>query len=238
MAVTSTVALTPRDHAILRSAWSLGYAPAATLRALTSPETAAETFSKRLGKLHRARYLTQTRFIAPAGALWLYGIGRAALLTGDPASWRPGLAQIEHTLAVADVLVALQRPGFAAPLRVTSWQGESELRAWASPGAPYPDARLTWTSPRRKGVWLLELDRATESRAAWRRKLARHLTVRGDDLVLAVTTSRDRAEHIAVVAADVGVALLATTAAAVHANLDPEVLDARTRRIRRLSACA
>lgn len=235
--MTRGIALTPRDRAIVRTAWSLGYAPAHTLRALTSPETSAGTFRDRLRKLHRAHYLTQTRFIAAAGGLWLYGIGRAALLPKDTAPWRPPLAQIQHTLAVADAVVALQRPGFAAPLTVTSWQGEAELRAWAPPGAPFPDARLTWTSARGDGAWLVEVDRATESRTAWRCKLGRYLTTAEPYLILALTTSRSRASHLAVLAADMGVPLLAATATAVSSELDPETFDARSRRIRRLSSC-
>lgn len=231
------LALTERDHAIVHAAWSFGYAPAHVLRSLTSPATSPGTFRDRLRRLHRAQLLVQTRFVAPAGGLWLYGIGRAALLAGDAAPWRPGLAQLEHTLAVADAVVHLQRPGFAAPLQITSWQGEAELRAWAAPGAPFADARLTWSAPSGSGVWLLELDRATESRTAWRRKLARYLSSPGDELILAVTTTTARAEHLAVLAADLGAPLLATTTAAVRDDLDPSVYDARVRRRRLLSTC-
>lgn len=233
----SGLALTPRDHAILRTAWSLGYAPASALRALTSPETSAGTFRDRLRRLHRAKYLRQQRFVAPAGGLWLYAIGSAAALPGDAAPWRPGLAQVEHTLAVADVVVQLQRPGFAAPLTVTGWQGEAELRAWAPPGAPFPDARLQWHCPAGEGTWLVELDRATQSRTVWRRKLARYLAADDIGVVLAVTTSATRAGHLAVLAADLGVPLLATTAAAVRDETDPCVFDARVRRRRPLSTC-
>ncbi|GAC1442378.1 MAG: hypothetical protein NVSMB55_12940 [Mycobacteriales bacterium] len=229
--------LTPRDQAILRAAWSLGYAPAHVLRRLASPTTSAGTFGNRLYRLHRARLLVLAKFIAPAGGLWLYGIGRAALLAGDAAPWRPGLSQVEHTLAVADAVVHLQRPGFAAPLQVSSWQGEAELRAWALPGAPFPDARLEWSGPAGPGVWLLELDRATESRAAWRRKLARYLAAPAEGLVLAATTSDARARNLAVLAADMGAPVLATTAAAIRDELDPDVYDARVRRRSPLSTC-
>jgi hypothetical protein len=235
--VVTGLALTARDHAIVRAAWSFGYAPAHVLRSLTSPITSPGTFSDRLRRLHRAELLVQTRFVAPAGGLWLYGVGRRALFVGDNTPWRPGMAQLEHTLAVADAVVQLQRPGFAPPLQVTGWQGEAELRAWAPPGAPFPDARLEWSAPNGSGAWLLELDRATESRGAWRRKLARYLATDTHELVLAVTTSSTRAEHLAVLAADLGAPVLATTARDVRAELDPTVYDARTRRRRRLSAC-
>lgn len=221
--------LTARDRQLVRAAWSLGYAPASTLRALVSPTTSGGTLRDRLRRLHRAGYLVQTRYVAPAGDLWLYGAGRAALTVGEPAPWRPSLAQIEHTLAVGQAVVALTRPGFAAPLRITGWQGEAELRAWAAPGAPYPDARISWEHDAACGSWLVEVDRATESRTAWRRKLVRYLTANLPDPVLVLTTSQTRAKGLAVVAADLGVALLATTLDAALDHDDPPVLDTRRR---------
>lgn len=222
--------LTARDRQLIRSCWSLGSAPASTLRALVSPTTSAGTLRDRLRRLHRAGHLVQTRYIAPTGDLWLYGVGRAALSPGDPAPWRPSLAQVEHTLAVGQAVVALTRPGFAPPLQITGWQGEAELRAWAPPGWPYPDARITWTRDQQHSSWLVEVDRATESRAAWRRKLVRYLTAGASDPVLVLTTSQTRATGLAIVAADLGVPLLATTLSAACEHDDPTVLDARRRR--------
>lgn len=230
--------LTPRDRQLIRACWSLGYAPSSTLRALVSPTTSAGTLRDRLRRLHRAGHLVQIRYIAPTGDLWLYGIGRAALAPGEVAPWRPSLAQVEHTLAVGQAVVALTRPGFAPPLQITGWQGEAELRAWAPPGWPYPDARITWTRDQQHNSWLVEVDRATESRAAWRRKLVRYLTAALPDPVLVLTTSQTRATGLAVVAADLGVPLLATTLDAVCQQDDPPVLDARYRRQATLSAAS
>jgi hypothetical protein len=84
---------------------------------------------------------------------------------------------------------------------------------------------------------LVELDRATESRAAWRRKLGRYLSCRSEEPVLVLTTSSRRAKHIAMLAADVGVPLLATTTESVHTEADPGVFDARVRRRLPLSRC-
>jgi hypothetical protein len=229
------VVLTDRDRKLIHNCWSLGYAPAAHLRALVSPDTSVDTFRKRLRRLHRASYLQQTSYVAPQGGLWLYGVGRAALPAGSPAAWRPSLAQVEHTLAVGQAVVALTRPGFTPALRITGWQGEAELRAWAPPGWPYPDARIAWTTEDRPGSWLVEVDRATETRPAWRRKLVRYLTAAHPDPVLVLTTSQPRATGLAVVAADLGVPLLATTLTAVCEQDDPEVLDTRIRQRRRLS---
>lgn len=221
-----TVALTARDRALIRAAWSLGAATHSTLRALVSPATQADTLRRRLRQLHRAGYLTQSRHIGAAGCLWLYGAGRNALVRNEPRPWRPGLAQIEHTLAVGEVIVALTRHGFASPLVVTGWQGEAELRAWAAPGAPFPDARVAWRVGDRAGAWLVEVDRATESSAAWRRKLVRYLTTDVREPVFAVTTSARRAAMLATVARDLGVPLHATTATAVRDDNDPSVYDA------------
>lgn len=232
--MTGGLALTERDRRITTAAWSFGFTTAKTLRLLISPSTSPSTFRERLGRLHRSGHLIQQTFVALGGQLWLYGVGRAALPVGEPAPWRPSLAQVEHTLAIADVVVQLTQPALAPGLVITQWQGEAELRAWAPPDCPYPDARIFWQSEQRSGSWLIEVDRATESRAAWRRKLVRYLTAAHPDPVLVVTTSQARAQNIAVVAADMGVAVLATTFAAVAQGTEPEVLDARTRQRRPL----
>lgn len=224
------VALTERDTQILHACFSLGAAPARALHALISPDISPGTFRDRLRKLHHAGYLHQQRFVAPTGGLWLYSVGPAARAAGERRPWRPGLAQLSHTLDVATLLIAVTRPGFAAPVRVTGWKGEAEIRAWASPGAPFPDLLVTWQRDTGPGRWLVELDRATESRITWRRKLVRYLTHATTDPVLAVTTSDTRAVHLAQVASEVGVPLLSTTLAACQAGLDPVVLDTRSRR--------
>ena len=229
------LALQPRDEKLIHAAWSLGYAPAATLRALVSPDVAPGTLRDRLRRLCQNGFLTQQRFVSPAGGLWLYGIGRAALQVGQPNPWRPSLAQISHTLAVGDAVVALTRPGFAAPLEVTGWRGEAELREWATPGAPFPDAEIQWRLSGSDGRWHVEVDRATESRAAWRRKLVRYLTADSGGAVLALTTSEPRARSLAHVAADLGVHALVTTLDEARANADPWVLDSRRRRRRPIS---
>lgn len=222
--------LTDRDRAIVRAAWSLGLATHETLRLLVSPHTRANTLRRRLCQLHRAGYLTQTRHIGPTGSIWLYGAGPRALVPGEPRPWRPSLAQLEHTLAVGDVLVALtgRRPG----LTISAWQGEAELRSWAAPGAPYPDARVAWRIERGgTGAWLVEVDRGTESHAAWRRKLVRYLVAGTVESVLAVTTTAARAQAIASLAAEVGVDLVAMPRDALDSSDHSAVFDARTRRV-------
>lgn len=229
-----TVALTDRDRALIRAAWSLGAATSPTLRALVTPQTNPDTVRRRLRRLHRDGYLTQTRVFGPAGCVWLYGIGPKALRPDDPRPWRPGLAQLQHTVAVGEIVVALTRPGFAAPLTITGWQGEAELRAWSAPGMPFPDARVTWRAGDTAGAWLVELDRATESHAAWRRKLVRYLTNPRGGEVLAITTSAARAKALAATGSEIGVDVLATTTAAVRGTSDPLVYDARSRKVRPL----
>jgi len=224
------IALTDRDRALIRAAWSLGLATHETLRMLVSPQTRANTLRRRLGQLHRHGYLTQTRHVGPGGCIWLYGVGARGLTPGEPRPWRPSLAQLEHTLTVGDVLVALTRSGFASPLVVTGWQGESEVRAWATPGTPFPDARVTWGAEDARGVWLVEVDRATESHAAWRRKLVRYVTARPSGTVLAITTSTARARGLATVASEIGLQLLATSLTETLLTPNPTVFDASLRR--------
>lgn len=216
--------LTERDRELIRAAWSLGLATHETLRLLVSPQTRANTLRRRLCQLHRAGYLTQTRHIGPTGCIWLYGVGPRALIRGEPRPWRPSLAQLEHTLTVGGVLVSLTRP--RRGLTITGWQGEAELRAWAAPGAPYPDARITWQMRDVQGGRLVEVDRGTESLSAWRRKLARFLSAPAPGAVLAVTTTSARARRLALVAAELGIDLLATTIRLVHERDDPPAYDA------------
>lgn len=226
-----SAALTSRDRAIIHAAWSLGYVTSDVLRTLVSPHIATRTMRRRLSRLHLGGYLVQQRVVGATGHLYLYGAGRRALPEGAPAPWRPGLAQIDHTLAVGDTLLALIRPAFGAgDVQVTGWHGEAEIRAWSAPGAPIPDLRIEWRNDRQAGRWDVEVDRATESRAAWRRKLARYLADPRAQPVLTVTTSADRARGLARIAADVGALVWTTTASAVSAEPDPWVFDAVHRR--------
>ena len=234
-----TLALTERDHALIHAAWSLGLCTAATLRALVSPHTSAGTLRDRIRLLHRERYLTQVRYVAPKGALWLYGAGPKTRRPHERPGWKPSLAQVEHTLAVSEAIVALTRPGFAAPLVITGWQGEAEIRAWADRGEPYPDARITWQHDTKLGAWLVEVDRSTESRAAWRRKLARYLTRPSPDLILVLTKTRHRAANIAALASDVGLPAMTTSLPSAITETDPTVFDSAGRRTVPLSeTCA
>ena len=171
-----SVALTDRDRALMHVAWSLSAATAPTMQALIGSTTHPDTFRRRLRRLHREGYLTQTRHVGPAGCVWLYSLGPRGRASDGARPWRPSIAQLERTLAVGEVLVALTRPGFAAPINVINWHGEAELRGWAQPGAPFPDACVTWLHGKIEGLWLVEVDRGTESQAAWRRKLIRYLT--------------------------------------------------------------
>ena len=238
MTPTRNLALTDRDREVLHAVWSLGCATSGTLRTLVSPSTSPDTFTRRLKRLRQHGHLVVQRYVAPDGGLWLYSLGPAGRAPGEPAPWRPGLAQVEHTLAVCAAVCALTRPGFVHPVIITGWRGEAELRAWAEPGAPFPDAAIAWRTGQLTGVWWVEVDRATESRAAWRRKLVRYLTSSSDGTVLALTTSRARAVHLAAVAVETGIPLLSTTLASVIDEPDHLVFDTRTRQRLPLSAAA
>jgi hypothetical protein len=233
-----SIAITDRDRRLIHAAWSLGAATHTTLRALVTPETRANTLRRRLHLLHSERYLVQRQHVGPAGCLWLYGAGPRGLRSSDDRPWRPGLAQIEHTVAVGHTIVALTRPGFVPGLHPTGWQGEAELRSWAAPGEPFPDARITWEHDGATGAWLVEVDRGTESRSAWRRKLVRYLISGTAETVLAVTTTQRRAAGLTAVAADIGVDLIATTIEDIVRD-NPDVIDARTAtRVPLSQACA
>ena len=231
------LALTDRDRALMHVAWSLGAVMAPTMQALVRSTTHPDTFRRRLRRLHREGYLTQTRHIGPAGCVWLYSLGPRGRAPDGARPWRPSISQLEHTIAVGDAIVALTRPGFAAPIEVISWHGEAELRGWAQSGQPFPDARVTWQRGSVRGAWLVEVDRATESHAAWRRKLARYLAHQ-PGTILALTTTSARAQRIARTASDLGVHLVATTLRNAFVESNPLVYDAVQRRSRPLTdAC-
>lgn len=188
------IVITPRDRALIRAVWSLGATTSDVLQQLVSPETGPRAMRRRLHVLCAAGYLRQRRIIGGQGHTYLYTTRPAAsrLEPGTGEGWQPSLAQLEHSLLTGRVIAALVRGAALAPAQATGWQGEAELRSWARPGDPYPDGRLTWVEGRRSGAWLLEVDRGTESRAAWRRKLGRYLVADPADDVLAITPSAAR----------------------------------------------
>lgn len=234
------IALTKRDEDIVRAAWSLGHVTADGLRQLLSPTTSLNTFTARLRRLRASRHLTRLEVVAGLRHTYLYGAGIRARAPGSPAPWRPSLTQLPHTLAVERTLLRLVDPSFAQRLTVTAWQGEAEIRAWAEPGAPFPDLVVNWSaaglpaeSP--QGMWAVEVDLATEAKAAWKRKLARYLLHEPRcGRLLVVTTSRQRAANLARLAAHHGAPALTTTFADLASSPDPVVLDATVRRRRPL----
>lgn len=230
------VAITDRDAAVIHAAYSLGYVTAGGLRELISPATGQETFSARLRLLTEARHLTRLACIDGLRRIYLYGIGPRSRAPGSPPPWRPATAQLDHTLAVERALVSLVRAGTVGPLQVAGWHGEGEIRAWARPGEPFPDLRIDWRVGDATGSWQVEVDRATESRAALRRKFGRYLAAANSfDLVLVVTTSPARARNVAVLAHEVGAPVLVATSHDLLSMSDPLVLDAIHRRSHLLS---
>lgn len=221
------VALTPRDHELVRCVWALGWVTSDVLREVVAPATQVKTLTRRLGQLVDAGYLRRRRIVGGVGHLWLYGTGRLAPVL-DPAfrdAWRPSDAQVLHTLAVGETLATLVAPGRLGGLVVTSWQGEAALRTWHRAGQPVADLYVEWTIPSGRGAWHVEVDRGTEARNAWRRKLVRYLHVRSA-VPLVVTTSDTRARNLALLARELGVAALTTDAAALRGEAVPQVYDA------------
>jgi hypothetical protein len=217
-----------RDLQIIRATWSLGWATSHALTMLVSPTTSVKTFAGRLTELCAAGYLRKRRVVnGPKGHVWLYGLGRRAL-TIDPSyggAWRPSDTQILHTIAVVETLVALHVPGKLGKLRCGTWQGEAELRAWHEPGTAVPDLLLRWSGPSSEGTWAVEVDRGTEARGAWRRKLVRYFGTPPGAL-LVVTTSPQRARNLALLARELGVPALTTDRESLLTDSVLQVYDA------------
>lgn len=237
---TARVSLTARDHLLVHAAWSFGWVTSPTLTQLVSPGTSVKTLAGRLSQLAAAGYLRRRHVPAGPGAhVWLYGAGRNAASI-DPAfrdAWRPPDAQLAHTLAVSATIAALIRPGALGRIDVTAWQGEAELRTWHEAGAPLPDLRLRWRLGDESGTWAIEVDRGTEARGAWRRKLVRYLHTR-NHVPLIVTTSDERARNIARLARDLGVAALTTDRHTLAIAPPLHVYDARSGRRRAVDQAA
>lgn len=240
-ATKARLVITGRDRAIIDTVVRLGATTSTVLRQLHAPDTDPQTVRRRLRRLTAARLLTSTGHIAPDCALHLYTVGPAALVPGQDRPWAPSTNQLEHTLAVGDTLLHLTSPDLADGIAVIGWEGEAELRGWAQPGHPRPDLRVHWQrhatgNNRDAGGWLqVEVDRATEAGAAWRRKLTRYLTHQPNALLLTVTTSDQRARGLARHALGVGVHLLALPTATLAAGRDPLVYDTRGQRRHPLS---
>jgi hypothetical protein len=228
MSRTAVVTLTSRDHDLVRAAWSLGWVTSQVLADVVSPGTLPKTLAVRLSQLTAAGYLRRQRVVGgPRGHVWLYGVGRAApkIDAAYARPWRPSDAQLLHTLAIGDTLSALLTPNRLGTLCATGWRGEAELRAWHAPGEAVADLHVAWTMSDASGAWYVEVDRATESRNAWRRKLVRYLHAPGRDL-LVVTTSNERARNIAILARDLGVPALTTDGRTLEADAVLQVYDA------------
>lgn len=208
----SDITLRARDHELLRAAWSLGWVTCRVLSDVVSPQTSAKTLAGRLSQLAAAGFLRRRRIVGgPGGHLWLYGAGRkaSAIDPGYADAWRPPDFHLAHTIEVGDILAALLTPGQLGAITVTDWKGQAELRTWHKPGDAMPDLFVRWTSGARFGTWHVEVDRGTESRHALRRKFLRYLHT-PDREVLVITTSDERARNIAVLARELGAAVVTT----------------------------
>jgi len=223
-------ALNARQGALIHSCYSLGWVPGSTLHALHGQTGDYKNFYQSLKLLCQSGYLDRERVTTRTPTtVNLYGVGRAALAVGQPRPWRPRPAQLEHTLAIGEVLGLLARPGRYGWLSVTGWQGEAELRDWAARGDPYPDLLVNWRVDGGAGSWCVEVDRGTESGPAWRRKLVRYLRARPTATILAITTSAARARNLAQLGVDAGVHVQALALTELIAGDPPEVYDSRTR---------
>lgn len=221
------ITLRTRDHHLVRAAWSLGWVTSHVLRDVVSPNTSTKTLAGRLSQLSAAGLLRRRRVVGgPGGHIWLYGAGRnaSALDAAYANAWRPPDFHLAHTIEVGATLACLVAPRRLGSITVDQWKGQAELRSWHGPGDAMADLHIRWACGAVAGAWHVEVDRGTESRHALRRKFLRYLHAPDLD-VLVVTTSDERARNIAVLARELGAAVLTMDRRALHAQAPPVVYD-------------
>jgi Replication-relaxation len=202
--------LTATERSLMLSLARLGAAPAEPLSRLAGARSNIRSAQRHLASLTTRELIARSRTPGLPAVFSVTRTGYRSL--GLPPGWRPSPSQLQHTLAVAAVLADLMVTG---PLAEASWQGEAQLRAAAgSRRAAVPDALL------HAGQLpiALEVDRGTESAAAWSRKLGRYqaaglLTA---SPLLVVTISTRHAARILGLAQAAGI----HAAVAVRADLD------------------
>lgn len=122
--------------------------------------------------------------VRAGSAGYVYALGAAGqhlLGAGGPAGgqirrpWTPGSAFIRHRLAITELYVGLVEAERRGALEVVSFQAEPQAwRSYSGPGGGQlllkPDAYAVVAAGDYEHVWFIEVDLATESPAALRRK--------------------------------------------------------------------
>lgn len=123
---------------------------------------------------------------------------------------------LEHTLAINTVRVAVVKACQDLGVQLVEWRSENDLKTSydrvtlptnTKPTAVIPDGYFVLDTPKGLTHFFLELDRATETNAIFKRKVAAYQVYRGSQLVLkrfgtskfrvlTVTTSAARLKHL------------------------------------------
>lgn len=176
--------LTSRERLILTTLGRVRLASSAQLERLHFGDVTRRQARQVLAKMVSRRLLLRLPRImggARAGSGgFVYGLDTAGrrLLTQDDRRrqpWNVGLPFLAHSLAVTELYVRLVEAGRLGTFELISFAGEPGCwRSFAGPGGGRvtlkPDAYLTVEVGRYEDRWLLEVDRATESRTTLARK--------------------------------------------------------------------
>ncbi len=183
------------EQAILRAIHRYHYLTARQLARLLYRPTSLNYVQEHLKLLTEAKFLV-TRHLPrrqPKGSTpYVYALGNKGAKALEqmgielpravkPSSIPTGELFLEHTLAVADTLIAIERLSYVEPrIHVAGIQHERELKAAPLPitlpgfgkskVAPDGFVEVHIDGQWREGIWL-EVDRGTEEQPAWRRKV-------------------------------------------------------------------
>ncbi len=174
---------TPRDRLILEAIRTHGRLTMQQIRRLffRRPDGRLASVQATNARLLK---LSLNELIAPAvvstgrgSGPYAYALTSAGLATlGASARGRATGGPVWHALELAEIRVRLQEELEQRGGSLAEWRGDDALRALLrrSRGAPMPDALVHWRLLRSEGVFLLELDRGSESLAVLTGKIRRY----------------------------------------------------------------
>ena len=185
--------LSEREWSVLTSLHRVRVATSVQLEALhftdITRRQARQTLSSMVDRRLLARLPRRVGGVRSGSAGFVYVLDVAGLRLTRPTSplgsrrpWAVGRLFLAHSLAVTDVFVSLATHAMQPEVDVELVRFRTEPDCWrtfvaagGARGVLKPDADVLLRTGRYEDHWLLEIDRATESRPTLARKLARYV---------------------------------------------------------------